>query len=292
MCYTVIINTKGDFLVKIIPFRDLYNYEFVITEPLSKGQNWYTRNNIYSCMGKPKPSHTLLWFKNCRARITDSMGNVIIAEKNQVAYMSKGIEYTVEFFDTAPDWDDTVVFHFQIKDSESQDITATLVPFICIKSVDPSLALAIETAASEFNKNIVCVPVITAAIYQIFALACQRDRKKTVSHKYKYISEGIELIENNSDKTLNEIAKLCGVSEGYFRKLFRQYSGENPIDFRQRYRIEKAKQLLLLDTHSIGEIAEELHFSDIYHFSKAFKKLTGVSPQKYVSQNKISGVNM
>jgi AraC-like DNA-binding protein len=92
-------------------------------------------------------------------------------------------------------------------------------------------------------------------------------------------------MESNSDKTLAEIAEICGVSEGYFRKLFREYSGENPIDFRQKHRIEKAKQLLLLDTHSIGEIAEELHFSDIYHFSKTFKKVTGLSPLTYIKHN-------
>ena len=95
-------------------------------------------------------------------------------------------------------------------------------------------------------------------------------------------------MENNSDKTLAEIAEICGVSKGYFRKLFREYSGENPIDFRQKYRVEKSKQLLLLDTYSIGEIAEELHFSDIYHFSKTFKKFIGISPQKYIKQNNIS----
>lgn len=273
--------------MRVVPFLELYNSEFVITEPLAKGQNWYTRNNFYSCIGKPKPSHTLLWFKNCRAKITDNRGNVLTVEKNQIAYMSKGIEYKVEFFDTAPNQDDSVVFHFQLKTVEGEEIAAVLTPQICIKSVDSGLALSIETAAAEFSKNIVCVPVITSVIYQIFALACQRQRKRVVSHKYKYISEGIELIENNSDKTLNEIAKVCGVSEGYFRKLFKEYSGENPVDFRQRYRVEKAKQLLLLDTYSIGEIAEELHFSDIYHFSKAFKKLSGVSPQKYIHQYKI-----
>ncbi len=77
-------------------------------------------------------------------------------------------------------------------------------------------------------------------------------------------------MENNADKTLNEIAEICAVSEGHFRKLFREYSGENPIEFRQKHRIEKAKQLLALDTYSISEIADELHFSDIYHFSKTF----------------------
>ena len=286
MCYTVNVDKKGVLFMKIIPFYELYNYEFVITESLSKGQNWYNRNNLYTCIGNPKPSHTLLWLKNCHAKITDKNGNVLMVEKNQVAYMSKGIEYTIEFYDTAPEQDDSIVFHFQMASSDKQEISVSLSPEICIKNVDSGLALAMEAAAAEFNKNVVCVPLITSAIYQIFAVSCQRHRRKIVSNKYKYISKGIELIENNSDKSLNEIAEICGISEGYFRKLFKQYSGETPIDFRQKHRIEKAKQLLLLDTHSIGEIAEELHFSDIYHFSKSFKKFTGVSPQKYIVKTK------
>ena len=274
--------------MKLVPFQELYNYEFFITEPLAKSQNWYTRNNFYSCISKPKPSHTLLWFKNCSAKITDSTGKVLTAEKNQIAYMSKGIEYSVDFFNTTPNQDDSVVFHFQLQNIDNEEIAPALHPQICIKNVDSALALSIQQAAEEFNKNIVCIPIITSVIYQILGAACQRQRKRVVNHKYKYISEGIELMENNSDKTLNEIAEICGVSEGYFRKLFKEYSGENPIDFRQKHRIEKAKQLLLLDTHSIGEIADELHFSDIYHFSKTFKKITGISPQKYIKQCKVA----
>ena len=149
----------------------------------------------------------------------------------------------------------------QVFHRKGEEITPTLSPQICIKSVDGTLALAMETAAAEFHKNIECVPVITSAIYQLLGAACQRQRQRVVSHKYQYIREGIELMENNSDLTLTEIAAVCGVSEGHFRKLFREYSGENPAEFRQKYRVEKAKQLLLLDTHSIGEIAESLGIS-------------------------------
>jgi AraC-like DNA-binding protein len=90
-------------------------------------------------------------------------------------------------------------------------------------------------------------------------------------------------LEQDSDLSITEIAKECGVSECYFRRLFQEYSGESPINFRQKHRIEKAKQLLLSDEHySVGEIAEELGFSDIYHFSKTFKKFCGISPNKFV----------
>ena len=88
--------------MKIVPFQELYSTDFVVSEPIAKEQNWYIRNNFYSCIGKPKPSHTLLWFKNCRAIITDRSGKTVTCEKNQVAYMPKGTEYNVRFFDTAP----------------------------------------------------------------------------------------------------------------------------------------------------------------------------------------------
>ncbi len=276
--------------MKIIPFEKLYSTEFYISEAMAKAQNWYNRKNFYSCLGKPKPSHTLLWFKNCRAAITDSHGNVIRAEKNQLAYMSKELEYTVDFFDTRPNQADSIVIHFQLKDAFGCDIAPTAIPDICIREVDPAITSAIENAADEFKKNIICVPEINSLIYSIFAYICKKQHKRVIKRKYACIREGIDLLENDSDMNLNAIAKICGVSEGHFRRLFREYSGYNPMEFRQKHRTEKAKQLLLLDTLTIGEIAEELHFSDIYHFSQTFKKAVGVSPQNYIRQNNSKGL--
>lgn len=270
--------------MKIIPFEELYYTDFFISESFSKFQNWFSRKNVFSCIGKPKPSHTFLWFKNCSGRITDKSGKVTEVAQNQLCYMAKGSQYTVEFINTAPDQADSVVIHFQMTDSKGEDIAPVLEPAVCVKNVDASTGIAIDMIAEEFKKNIVCIPETNAVIYKILANICKKRRKKTTDYKYSCIKDGIELLENDSDLSISDIARTCGVSECYFRRLFKEYSGESPMDFRQHHRIEKAKQLLVTDMLSVSEIATELHFADIYHFSKTFKSITGISPKQYVQE--------
>ena len=142
--------------MKLISFEKLYSTEFFISEPLVKPQYWRSRGNVYNALGKPKISHTLLWFKNCSATITDSDGNVIEAEQNQIAYMAKGIEYKINFKNTNENKEDTVVIHFQMTDKSGEDIAPTLLPKICMKSLESNYAMAIDMLAKEFQKNIIC----------------------------------------------------------------------------------------------------------------------------------------
>ena len=75
--------------MELISFDKLYNTEFFISEVLAKPQYWAYRGNVYNAIGRPKISHTLLWFKNCAATIRDSLGNVLSVRKNQLTYMAK-----------------------------------------------------------------------------------------------------------------------------------------------------------------------------------------------------------
>jgi AraC-like DNA-binding protein len=276
--------------VKIIPFEELYHREFYISDPISKPQNWYSRGNVYNALGKPKLSHTLLWFKNCSATITDKNGTVVEVEQNQLAYMAKDTEYVVEFHNTAPNQADTVVVHFQMTDKHGEDIAPTMHPTVCLKNMDISLGIAMESLADECKKNVVCIPEVNSVIYRILAAICQKRRRATTKNKFSCIRDGIKLLEQDSDMSIADIARHCGVSESYFRRLFHEYSGENPVDFRQRHRIERAKQMLLSDDMlSVGEIAQELRFSDIYHFSKTFKRFTGCSPTAFVKNAMAKG---
>ena len=78
--------------MEFVSFEKLYHTEFFLSEVLAKPQYWAIRGNLYNALGKPKVSHTLLWFKNCSATITDSYGKVLEVSRNQLAYMAKGVE--------------------------------------------------------------------------------------------------------------------------------------------------------------------------------------------------------
>ena len=162
----------------MISFKKLYNTDFFISEPMAKAQYWAQRGNVYNALGRPKISHTLLWFKNCCATITNSFGNIVEAKENQLAYMAKGIEYVVNFNNTNNDKEDTIVIHFQMTDNNGNDIIPVSVPIICINDVQPSFAMAINTLADEFKKNIVCIPYVKAEIFKIISAICQKQKNR------------------------------------------------------------------------------------------------------------------
>ena len=99
----------------------------------------------------------------------------------------------------------------------------------------------------------------------------------------KYIEEHIQ------DPTLSnvELAKCLGISEVYLRKQFQTHYRVTPKQYILDIRIRKAKQLLVDTPFTVTAIAEECGFSSLYHFCRAFKQKTGMTPTKYAALNKI-----
>ncbi len=83
--------------------------------------------------------------------------------------------------------------------------------------------------------------------------------------------------------------RYCGeqmnMSPNYLSDLLRKETGRSAGDHIHEYIIDKAKNRLLASTDSIGQIAYDLGFEYPQHFSKVFKKQTGMSPLKYRSLN-------
>ena len=80
-----------------------------------------------------------------------------------------------------------------------------------------------------------------------------------------------------------QIASACGCSPSYLRAIFARYTGMSVNEYRDKLRIDAAKEMLRSDIFAIKEIAGELGFCDGYYFSKCFTSAVGTSPAKYRS---------
>ena len=84
--------------------------------------------------------------------------------------------------------------------------------------------------------------------------------------------------------TTPELAKLAGLSVTHFNRRFSELFRMSPNRFMMSLRVERARTLLSQSEREIGEISVETGFCDQSHFTRQFRKLTGLTPKKYREQ--------
>lgn len=97
------------------------------------------------------------------------------------------------------------------------------------------------------------------------------------------VTKALEYIKEHSKERiqLTDVADHCYVSQWHLSKLLNKHTGENFSVALNRARIANAKELLEDPSRKIYDIAEEVGFQDLAHFSRVFKKLEGISANEY-----------
>lgn len=135
--------------------------------------------------------------------------------------------------------------------------------------------------AGNNQANLLAMRALYDSIYQ----AQKELQKQYVSGSHlSLIAPAVQEIEHcfaKSDLSVSHLAKLCGISEVYFRKIFLHHYGVSPKEYLIQKRMAYAKQLLILEEFEISEIAALCGYSEACHFSREFKKRFGHSPKKY-----------
>jgi len=85
--------------------------------------------------------------------------------------------------------------------------------------------------------------------------------------------------------SVNYCGEELNMSSNYLSDLLKKETGKSAKDHIYSFVVDRAKNMLLGTTDSISEIAFDLGFEYSQHFSKMFKRQTGMSPNKYRSQN-------
>lgn len=94
------------------------------------------------------------------------------------------------------------------------------------------------------------------------------------------------LEEHYTDKfRFEEVARAHGMSIRNFMRRFQAATGDKPLHYLQRLRIETAKGLLSTSRKSIKTISYEVGYDDASFFARLFRQHTGLSPNEYRLQS-------
>lgn len=97
------------------------------------------------------------------------------------------------------------------------------------------------------------------------------------------IMQAVRYIDHHVQEPIvsSQLAGHVGLSRSHFSTLFKKEMGISFLDFLHRRRMNKAKELLTSTDWKIHIICEKVGIEDNRHFSKWFKRYTGMTPSEY-----------
>ncbi len=203
---------------------------------------------------------------------------------------------------------DLVIIDYRLPDISGIDL------LIKLKSAIPSTPIILATAygneeivarafrngvADYIKKPFTCAELLQKVEFYITQKTSGQSKKKfiefevcnekaesllgTGAHNYYKIQKAIKYIGDNymMDITLKTVANIACMSRFYFSRIFKKVTGRTYQDYLLFLRIEKAKALLTRNHYSITDVACAVGYSDITHFGRIFKRLSGHTPSKY-----------
>lgn len=203
-------------------------------------------------------------------------GHTYVSDPAHVILFPSGSRYMLECvesgtfplvnFDCLPDVNQTELCSLQIRDAES-----------CLRDHE---ALERAVLFGQGNNHAECMSLL----YRLLTRLSDNDTHAVPP----LLGPAIRYMEQHFDDPLlsNEVlAHAAGISEVYFRRLFKESYGVSPGRYLQRVRIEKARALLESTNDSITQIAAASGYSSVYCFCRAFRQQTGSTPGAYRRNN-------
>lgn len=102
-------------------------------------------------------------------------------------------------------------------------------------------------------------------------------------HSDDMIKEAQAYIEHKLDEkiSIEHLAANYAIGRRNFDRRFVKATGNTPIEYAQRVKVEAAKKAFETSRKTINEVMYEVGYSDVKAFREVFRKITGISPLEY-----------
>ncbi len=203
----------------------------------------------------------------------------LIADPDHILYLPAGAAYslyvdhagacTVIELETAGDVSEAATSYFTGNDSEILQAAKNILHYWNLRG-------------PAYHSK--CLSEVYSLLTQISTI---QSYAYTLASKYRLIHKSVQFIERNYSKQdlySPMLAEMSGIGETYYRAIFQSVFGLAPTKYIQRYRVEKAKELLVNSQYSVEEIAQKVGFANASYFCKVFKSLTKLTPSEFVEK--------
>lgn len=226
-----------------------------------------------------------MFFSGCSAIYKFNGGKEFTVSRGSVLYIPEGSVYETKFFDCSNTLPATILIEFCLILPDGNHFCAAEYPCVLKQESNAHINELFYEAAENYSLAVIPLSKIKSVTYRLLSDLSRAERQQNIASKgFRTIAQGISHLENDlkSEKTIKEISEMCHVSESTFRRLFKDYTGKSPIEYRVERRIEYAKKLLNTQAMTTLEVALETGFDDPAYFCRVFKKHTGVTAGQYL----------
>lgn len=214
----------------------------------------------------------------------EKQGRTIQIKQGQIAYIAKGsIDKSSTYGCDAVSYI-AVNFNFDASPASSRQN----LPFgtVCSSKNAYRYEKLFREAVNEYSLGLpgsrtICNGILYQIIGQLYNDLVFDEITHKTANKIEIALDYLNRNYSHSDLKISEVAKMTGMSEKHFRRVFYDVYKKKPHEFLKDIRLNNAEQLLLNTSKPISDIAIRCGFSDVYSFSHCFKRNIGISPKAY-----------
>jgi transcriptional regulator GlxA family with amidase domain len=106
------------------------------------------------------------------------------------------------------------------------------------------------------------------------------------THEDEIVKKAQSYIENHVDEKISveHLSSKFAVGRRNFDRRFIKATGNTPVEYSQRVKIESAKKAFETTRKTINEVMYDVGYADVKAFREVFRKITGMSPLEYRSK--------